>query len=134
VLIMRSRDYFVPISQRAHLANVWDADIFLSIHCNADPNEDKPGMREAKGSEVWIYPGSVKGRRVAESLEKAVRAFFPDRNFRGIKEEELGVLRLTRMPAALLEVAFIDTQESHRLADPQVQRAIAEAISSALNF
>lgn len=132
-LLTRTDDSYVPISKRADFANDWKAELFLSIHCNADADPDQPGMPEAKGNEIWIFPGSVRGRMFAECLQRAAMAYFPGHKRRGIKEEaELGVLRLTNMPAALLEVAFIDTQESYKLAHMETQARIARAIASAV--
>jgi N-acetylmuramoyl-L-alanine amidase len=61
-----------------------------------------------------------------------LRSYFPDEPWRGIKEEDLGVLRLTKMPAVLIEVGFIDhhSQTVRRLKEPSVQREIAAAIAT----
>ncbi len=111
--VMTRRDD-TPIynSQRARIANNLGADIFVSVHCNADADEDHPDMPEAKGSEIWIYPGSKSGIRLASSIMNQVYDEFPGRNFRGIKEAKFTVLKRTKMPAVLCEVGFIDTVES----------------------
>lgn len=131
-MLSRVSDYKVLLLNRALAANDWGADIFVSIHCNADPDEDAPGMREAKGSEIWIYPGSKEGMRLALCISNRVPEFFPGRRFRGIKEARFTVLKRTRMPSVLVELAFIDTRKSHELGDFLVQQKIARCIASGI--
>ena len=44
VIMTRDRDIFVPLRDRAALANREDADLFLSIHANAAPNNWSKGI------------------------------------------------------------------------------------------
>jgi N-acetylmuramoyl-L-alanine amidase len=129
VQMSRSTDVFLALQSRADQANEWLADIFLSVHLNADPDPDEPGMPEAKGSEFWIYPGSIKGLGLATLIDHALSIIFPNHPARGIKEANFAVLRLTKMPAVLMELAFIDTIESGRLKDPEVQEQLAISIA-----
>lgn len=128
-LMTRSWDFFVPIGTRCQVANDWKAEVFVSLHMNADPDPDLAGMYEAHGGEIWIYPNSVNGRRLANAIGLELLATFPDEPFRGIKEGDLGVLRGTRMPACLVEMGFIDHSETaRRMEDVAVQQWMAEAI------
>lgn len=125
----RTWDETLPLGERVGRANATGADYFVSIHTNADPDPDEPGMPEATGAEIWINPGSVRGRRLAMSIADGIHAEFPDEPWRGIKERGLYVLRNTVMPAALVEVAFIDASESRRrLAQTKVLHQIAFAL------
>jgi N-acetylmuramoyl-L-alanine amidase len=95
------------------MANNMKVDCFVSVHCNADPDLDLPGMPEAKGEEIWFYKGSRKGKRLAECLAKWVDQIFPEEPFRGIKETDLFfVLKNTKAPAVLIEIGFIDKSSS----------------------
>ena len=61
VRLTRDSDAFVPLWDRARLANEAGADLFISLHLNAAPT------RKAKGSEVFFLTlGS--GDREAESI------------------------------------------------------------------
>ena len=44
VIMTRNRDIFVPLRDRAALANRENADVFLSIHANAAPNNFSKGI------------------------------------------------------------------------------------------
>ena len=48
VLLTRTDDTFIPLAQRAQLANRHDADLFISIHCNASLSP------KLKGYEVYF--------------------------------------------------------------------------------
>lgn len=128
--LTRLEDEYVPLYERASIANGLKADIFVSIHINADPDDDSPDDPVAKGEEIWIYEGSVQGRKLAECIQKYV-SLFASVN-RGIKEtSSLAVLRLTQMPAVLVEVGFIDDPEFS--VNPQIASAIAEGIKEYFN-
>lgn len=130
-MMTRRGDYYVYLSQRAKMANDSGADIFVSVHCNADADQDYPDMPEAKGSEIWTYPGSIKGKRLAYSIMQHIEDEFPGRKFRGIKGAEFIVLKRTKMTAVLCEVGFIDTEESlEKFEDDAVIYKIAKVIYS----
>ncbi|MBI5209232.1 MAG: N-acetylmuramoyl-L-alanine amidase [Elusimicrobia bacterium] len=44
VLLTRSDDYFVPLSERSRAANEFGADLFVSIHCNSSPKKRDTGF------------------------------------------------------------------------------------------
>lgn len=48
VLLTRSEDRFVGLRERTRMANRWNADIFLSLHLNADP------FGQGRGVETWF--------------------------------------------------------------------------------
>jgi N-acetylmuramoyl-L-alanine amidase len=46
-VLIRDGDYFIPLRGRINKARAAQADLFVSIHCNASPN------KEAQGTEVY---------------------------------------------------------------------------------
>ena len=97
----RTADVYVPLRDRVFIANSVKADMFISIHVNASPKHN------AKGEEIWIYPGSTKSAKLANSIATYIDEIVPGR-FRGVKEGNFYVLRKTKMPAVLIEVGFLD--------------------------
>jgi N-acetylmuramoyl-L-alanine amidase len=53
VIYTRKKDVFIPLFERAHLANKHKADLFISIHCNAVPKLTKKGKR-VQGTETYV--------------------------------------------------------------------------------
>ena len=103
-----------------------EAEVFVSIHCNAFSNP------AAHGTETYYYYGSQQGLRLAtlldEELIKAGGLFD-----RGVKDANFYVMRHSAIPASLIELAFITNYEEERLlADEAFQNDMANAIAIAL--
>ena len=119
----------IPLADRAAQANSWRADLFLSIHCNSFASST------ANGVEV-LHFGSERGRALAESIRASMAAngligpgtLFRDR---GLKlRPGLAVLRLTRMPAVLVELPFVSNRSNlSKLLDGKVQVRFAHAVA-----
>jgi N-acetylmuramoyl-L-alanine amidase len=113
IIMTREEDETTPLLKRCLRANTHDAEIFISIHCNADPDSDLPGDPEARGEEIWIFKGAEQSRKLAQCLAHGIDEIFPEEKFRGIKESSgLYVLKHTQMPACLIEIGFIDKSDS----------------------
>ncbi len=121
--LSRDSDIYVGLSKRAEMANIWGADCFVSIHCNSSENE------MAKGTETLHYPGSSSGKKFAEEVQVSL-LIQNDLINRGLKGENLAVLRLTKMPAVLVEVAFLSNKnEGELLANCNFRDRCAKGIS-----
>lgn len=113
------------LEERVWKANWWGADYFLSIHCNFSENPN------ANGSEVYVY----KSRTIASELAEEILTEIVDQlhtTDRGVKvNPEYYVLRKTKMPANLIELAFISNHnDAEKLKNDQ--QMFAEAIYDGL--
>ena len=114
------------LSARANIANQSGADIFVSIHCNS---ADAPS---AHGVETHSYPDSVQGKLLVQKLQARLVSAL-DLTDRGCKESNFAVVRMTNMPAALVEIAFIsNTTEEALLANDEFQNKAALAIAQGI--
>ena len=119
------------LSVRTSLSNDWDAELFVSIHCNSavSPN--------AAGYEVWTSPGDTEGDALATCIYAQIAIEFPDRTGRADysdgdpdKESRFYVLVHTDAPACLVEMAFISNdEEAALLSDVAWQTRYARAIA-----
>lgn len=121
--------YTAPIMQADSLlsvtsaANGWDADIFVSIHCNA---ADNPA---AQGSETYHIAGGAKSEKLARCIQSQIVTSVPITN-RGVKTAGFYVLKNTDMPAVLVELAFLSNEwDESLLTDPARQDEFARAIA-----
>jgi len=131
VTMTREHDVFVGLTERALRANRFSADAFVSVHCNADADDDEPGDPEATGSEIWIYRA---GRPIAEAVKSVIEYRMLGERFRGIRTAGFTVLKKTDMAAVLVEVGFIDATETNRkLCDMNVIEDVAEALATGLD-
>ncbi|MDI4647159.1 N-acetylmuramoyl-L-alanine amidase [Cohnella hashimotonis] len=125
VVMTRHDDTFIPLSDRATIANKAGADAFVSIHANIAPG--KPTVR---GTETYYYTGN--GKTLANIMHKyLVQATgFTDRK---VKYASYKVLRETDMPATLLEVGFLsNATEESILFSVSFQDRVAQAIVDGL--
>ena len=112
--------YLKSVCQRA---NATDADLFVSLHCNASLT------RLGKGCEAYTWKGQKVKQAVAICDNLAALGF---RN-RGVKDgSKLYVVRYTTAVAILVELFFLDNATDRALYEQHGPAKIAEAIADAL--
>jgi N-acetylmuramoyl-L-alanine amidase len=132
VLMTRNSDTFVELHDRAALANARQKAIFVSLHFNASSNP------EAQGLEIFcITPRGSPSTEYDELLVRDMIQEFGNENElqsftlanaiyhslhgslkmadRGVKRARFAVLRLTKMPAVLVEGGFLSNSTDGRL-------------------
>ncbi|WP_157967416.1 N-acetylmuramoyl-L-alanine amidase, partial [Paraliobacillus zengyii] len=123
VILTRSRDEFIELSERAKIANNSDADIFISIHANR-----YDGI--ANGTETFWHSNYERNDSV--KLANALQISTVKKlgtNYRRVAEGDYHVIRETKIPSALLEVAFLDNDiDAMKLAQFKYRQLSAEAI------
>lgn len=125
VVYTRVDDIYNTPYEKATMANNSGADLFVSFHRNAMPT---PGS--AGGAEVLVYSDEGLPADLARNvLDQLAEVGFQDRGV--IERKNLVVLRRTQMPAALLEVGFIDNPADNELFDTrfdEIAQGIADGI------
>ena len=66
VRLTRSADIDLSLQDRAHLANLWNPELFLSLHLNAAPNPEAQGIETLTLAPVGTVPGDPVPGREAE--------------------------------------------------------------------
>ncbi|MBX4149494.1 N-acetylmuramoyl-L-alanine amidase [Paenibacillus lautus] len=120
VLLSRSTDVFLELSERTEAANKAGADILVSIHCNAGGGDG--------GFESFRYTSaSTASRSLQNVLHTEIMAALKPYNIidRGQKAANLHMCRESKMPAVLTENLFIDvTTDAAKLKRQDVIEAL----------
>ncbi|MEG1442448.1 MAG: N-acetylmuramoyl-L-alanine amidase [Oscillospiraceae bacterium] len=104
------------LRNRANMANEWGADYFVSIHTNSSVNPLANGAL-----------GTVSEKLARSILDSIVNTLGSKDN--GVRAANFAVLRLTNMPAVLVELGYLsNSTEALNLNSPAWQKAVAKAI------
>lgn len=97
VKLTRSKDVFIELGQRANLANQWDGDLFISLHCNAiDASEERKRIIQGYQFYVLRAPESEEDKAIARR-ENAVATLYGEKN----AKDELSPLEWFKLEARL---------------------------------
>jgi N-acetylmuramoyl-L-alanine amidase len=147
VILTRTKDTYVELSDRPALANRRGADLFVSLHFNAT----QTGRDQVNGPETYcITPvgasstnargeGSNYGSTTANRFEQRslLFAYQLERSLvqnlgvedRGVRRARFAVLRDAAMPAILIEGGYMTHPvESKKIYDAAYRRQMAQAI------
>ncbi len=121
----RVTDVYDSPVQKAQIANATGADYLISFHRNSSPTPN-----QYSGVETLVYDATGSKVTLAENInEQLAQVGF---NNLGITERpNLAILRRSSMPAVLVEVGFINTEQDNALLDDsfsQVANGIAAGI------
>ncbi|MCQ2097129.1 MAG: N-acetylmuramoyl-L-alanine amidase [Fibrobacter sp.] len=97
VKMTRDKDVFIELGQRANLANGWDGDLFISLHCNAI--DGKPEQKkQVKGYHIYVLraPESEEDKAIARR-ENKVATLYGEKN----AKEELSPIEWFKLEARL---------------------------------
>lgn len=127
VILTREDDSFLYLRERSDIANNENADLFISLH--VDSYYDDVSVR---GMTCHYGLEASNGMQLALTLAAALREE-DDLKIRDTKESDLFVLNNTNMPAVLLEVGFISSQQDlDCLTSPDFQKRLAGKIADTL--
>ncbi|MBQ0083493.1 MAG: N-acetylmuramoyl-L-alanine amidase, partial [Clostridiales bacterium] len=90
-------------------SNSGNYDLHLGLHSNAAPASNAGKIR---GSEVYYYPSSTKGKRAADIIANNLKLIYPlPERVRTIPTTSIGEVSKVRAPAAFIEFAYHDNIE-----------------------
>jgi len=121
----RRDDRFIALEDRADVANVLDADLFVSIHCNAFHDE------QANGFEIWTSKHDIDEPScdLANMICNDVGPNIPNLRMRGVKHGRLVVLDKTIGHSILIECGFITNEDDYDvLCDDYIYKELIKSI------
>lgn len=129
VILSRDTDFKVPLKDRSSVANQNRADLFVSIHFNSNRVANS-----RSGSMTFYHAQDRFGMLLAECIQSELAKVtkLPDLGIWSdtrIYASGFAVLRYARMPAVLVELAFINhSQDLKQVLSQDFQDATAKAI------
>jgi N-acetylmuramoyl-L-alanine amidase len=158
VIYTRQDDTYLPLEKRTEIANLAQADLFVSVHANSSDDSSARGSEtyytntyssvrartsdaDAEGAaaenvnwnNVDIRDKVQKSRRFAAAVQQALyhalATQIPDMRNRGVKKASYVVLTGTSMPAILAEVSFVSSPaDEAKLQSASYRQKIAEGL------
>ena len=141
VLMTREDDETLTLDERVEIANASDADIYVSIHQNAYEQNNVFGM-ETWYCGVTSEKNADRSHALVENSKRLAQLVHQDMVLyakgqdRGIREEdELKVIRETKMASCLVETGFLSNiEECIKLTDMSYQSRIVEGLASGIDL
>lgn len=147
VKMTRDGDHFLPLEERAALANELQADAFVSLHLNTSDKPEVSGIEtyytEHKSlsaqralQQRWQLTTSAvkdkRGRWLADILQNQACTSTQAVD-RGIKERNYAVVSRTQVPAVLVECGFLThAEESARLRQADYQKQLIQGLATGI--
>lgn len=152
VVMTRNNDTFVELQSRAALANAQQNSIFVSIHFNAaDWNRAANGLEiyaiTPRGSPSTEYDELLvrdmvnefgnknenQSFTLASTIYHALQGSSLDMFDRGVKRARFAVLRLTKVPAVLIEGGFLtNSGDAKKVSSTEWRNKYAKAIATGI--
>jgi N-acetylmuramoyl-L-alanine amidase len=127
VILTRSEDKHVGLKERTTLANQYEADLFVSLHCNYYEKDDT-----ISGLECYYYNDASTGKAYADGIFQVIS----ERGnvvVRDVKPENYYVLRNTSAPAVLVEMGYLSNQSDRlNLLSEKYQDTLAEDLAQGI--
>lgn len=129
VLMTRTSDVSLKLSDRPAVAKRNNADLFISIHI-----DDCPRPNSASGTTAYYSNVDPNGRALAQSIVSNIAAVsgLPNRRARSDRERFSGtgmaVLHTGAIPSTLVEIGYINNAKDRaKLVNPEFQETVAQA-------
>jgi N-acetylmuramoyl-L-alanine amidase len=153
VILTRTNDMDLSLSERIAIADRHQADLFLSLHFNsAHPQTEQAGLetycltpvglpstltRNYDDDPTRVFPNNDHDHDNLHFAHRLHRALLESSEAvdRGIRRARfMGVLRGQTRPAVLIEAGYLSNPaEAQRIAQPAHRQRLAEAVATALS-
>lgn len=126
VVLTRNRDVLVPLKEIGNKVNAANGDVFVSVHINSIDDVNFKGI-----TTLYYDP---KGYQTSERIKLAKtlenEAIKSDNwSSKGIKKQNVAVLRYSKIPCALVECGFITNKDDRdKLSKDSVLKNLAQNI------
>lgn len=128
VILTRSSDEKVSLSQRTSAANNAQADFFISLHCNYYEEDNRVAGLEC----FYNSPEDAESKVYAESIMNAVSQS-DEIKTRSAKAEDYYVLNHSLMPSVLVEMGFLSNDsECRKLLSDEYQEELSQRIADGI--
>jgi len=130
VFLTRDKDKLLSLKEIGNKANSSDADVFVSIHINSLNDKNFKGITTL----YYDVNGYQKSERIR--LAKTIESQTVKNDgweSKGIRRQNLAVLRYTKIPGVLVECGFITNDEDRKkLSNEDVLKRLAKNISDGI--
>lgn len=129
VYFTRETDVLIDLYDRAAFASEVGADMFLSLHMNANNSSSVSGTEIFYSSHnTSVSESGLTSTRLAKALADNISAAMNTKN-RGVSNSEFVVVKYNTVPAVLIELGFMTNKsELAKLTDSNYQQKAADAI------
>ena len=129
VYFTRETDVLIDLYDRAAFASELGADLFLSLHMNANNSSS------VNGTEIFyssynnaVTANGLYSARLGKTLAENISSMMDTKN-RGVTNSEFVVVKYNTVPAVLIELGFMtNSNELAKLTDAEYQKKAAMAI------
>lgn len=126
VITTNMGDNYLSLADRAAFAAYYDADIFISVHSNANTSSAISGTGVYRNS---VSANAYLDKLLGQKLQNSLIAALNRRNL-GVIAGSFGVLRDLACPGVIVEVAFVSNPEEEALlATDEFRQKAAMAIA-----
>lgn len=125
----RNVDTYIDLAERARISNYNNADAFISIHYNALGT-----VPSANGIET-LYYNKDRDELLAKHLQSQLISYTGLRD-RGVKYQDVSVLRNNKRPSALVELGFLSNpiEEATAVSNTHQENVTNAMIQGLLNY
>lgn len=127
-IITRDDDKFLSLAERVEFINAQNADLVISLHCNAHKDQSTNGV------EAYYYDKNDfkdKSNEYSKILVESQMELFS--NSRGVKSASMYVLKQINSPGVVLELGFMSNKKDMAiLINSEKQKEIAKSLFKSL--